>query len=132
MAFRQTAAAALTGLVLSAPALAGDNSDKDPLVQLDPQVLFQGLIQESDVSLFFDYLRSALAAAITGNEAPPADELQKRAEALGNGLKMRGALAALLLLSVAEEKAKQSLREGAAPRRPALPPVAPYIPTAAE
>ncbi len=132
MGFRNVAAAALTGLALSTPALAGDNGDRDPLSRFEPQVLFQGLIQESDVSLFFDYLRSAMAAAIAGREAPAADELQKRAETLANELKIRGALAALLFLSAAEEKAKQLLREGAAPRRPALPPVVPYIPTSAD
>lgn len=132
MHFRRLLAAMLTGLVLSPAALAGDSGDREPLSRFEPQVLFQGLIQESDVSLFFDYLRSAMAAAIAGREAPAADELQKRAEALGNELKMRGALAAWLLLSVFEEQAKQLLREGTAPRRSPLPPVAPYIPTAAD
>lgn len=128
MRFRCTLAAALLGLSLQAPAFA---ADKDPLARLDPEVLFKSAISESDVSLLFAYLRSAMLAAAVGREAPPApEELNQRAEALGDELRVRGALTALLLLRAFEASAKQILREPA-PHR-ALPPVKPFIPVSAD
>lgn len=128
MRIRHTIAAALTALVLSSPALADGGKDQDPLSRLEPQALLQGMIREGDVSLLFDYLRLALAAAAEGREAPAPEALQKRAEALGDEIKMRGALTALLLLNALEAGAKQLLREPAAPARPALPPTTPFTP----
>jgi hypothetical protein len=94
--------------------------------------LMQGAIRESDVSLFLDYLRAAMLAATEGREPPaPPRELERRAEDLGNELKARGTLAALLLLSALEGKAKTLLREGAPPSRQALPPMVPYTPISA-
>jgi hypothetical protein len=79
MRFRCTLAAALLGLSLQAPAFA---ADKDPLARLDPELLFKSAISESDVSLLFAYLRSAMLAAAVGREAPPVpEELKQRAEA---------------------------------------------------
>ena len=128
MRFRCIIAAALLGLSLQAQAFAADN---DPLARLDAGVLFKGAISEGDVSLLFAYLRSAVVAAAAGREPPPVpEELNKRAEALGDELKMRGALTALLLLSALEASAKQMLREPA-PRR-ALPPVTPFTPVSAD
>ncbi len=70
MRFRWRIVCALIALAVSAPACAGDGGDKDPLSRHEPQTLFQSVIRESDVSLFFDYLRVAMAAAIRGEEAP--------------------------------------------------------------
>jgi len=128
MRFRCTLAAALLGLSLQAPAFA---ADKDPLARLDPEVPFKSAISESDVSLLFAYLRSAMLAAAAGREAPPVpEELNRRATALGDEFRMRGALAALLLLKALEVEAKQMLGEPA-PRR-TLPPVIPFTPVSAD
>lgn len=124
MRFRYTITAVLLGLSLQAPAFA---ADKDPLARLDPEVLFKGAISEGDVSLLFAYLRSAMLAAVEGREAPVPEELQKRAETLGNELKLRGALAAWALLNALEASANEVLRGPAAPR-PALPPTTPFTP----
>jgi hypothetical protein len=110
--------AAMFGLNFSAQALA---APEDPLAQLGPQVLFDGLIDENDVSLAFAYVRSAMFAAGLGLDPPPVpDELRQRAEAIGDQLKARGALGALALLNALEANAKRALRERA-PARPALP-----------
>ena len=124
MCFRYTITAALLALSLQAPAFA---ADKDPLARLDPEVLFKGAISESDVSLLFAYLRSTLIAAAEGREAPASEELNQRAEALGNEFKMRGALAAFALLNALEASAKEILRGPATPR-PALPSTTPFTP----
>lgn len=127
MRIRHTIAAALTALALSSPALADDGKDQDPLSRLEPQALLQGMIREGDVSLLFAYLRSAMLAAVEGREAPAPEELQKRAEKLGDELKLRGALAAWALLNALEASANEVLRGPAAPR-PALPPTTPFTP----
>lgn len=130
MRWRNAVVVALAGFALSSIAR-GAGGEDDAFTGLDPQTLFQGTIHESDVALLFDYLRRAFTAAAEGREAPAPEELQKRAEALGNELKTRGTLAALLILSELEARAKQGVREGMAPRPPALPPVTPFAPTAA-
>jgi hypothetical protein len=87
----------------------------------EPAPLLRGLVREDDVTLLFDFLRSSLAAAMQGREAPPVPaELAERAEAVSQALKLQGALAALTLLNVLEQRAKQALREVPEPR--ALPP----------
>ncbi len=102
----------LFGLALSAPVFA---NERDPFAQmdglLDPQVLLRGLVTESDVSLLFAYLRSSLLAGATGNPPDASPEIARRAEQLGNELKLRGGLVALALLSALEESAKQALRD---------------------
>lgn len=128
MRFSHALTTALLGLSLQAPAFAADN---DPLARLDPEVLFKGAISDSDVSLLFAYLRSAMVAAAAGRAPPPVpEELNQRAEALGDELKRRGALTALMLLSALEASVRQTLREPA-PRR-ALPPVMPFTPVSAD
>lgn len=117
--------AATAGLAFSAPAAAGDGYP-DPLAQIDPQVLFKGAVSEADVSLLFAYLRAALLAASQGRDMPVPEELNQRAEALGNELKLRGVLAGLLILGAIEHNAKQMLREPPSPS--ALPPAAPFAP----
>ena len=109
-------------LVLS-PAVADDG--RDALSRLEAGEMWRGLVREQDVSLLFDYLRSALAAAIEGREAPPVPaELTGRVETLGQALKAQGALAALALLATLEQRAKRALRDVPAPR-PLLPPAQP-------
>lgn len=116
---------AVAGLALSAPAAAGDLS-ADPLAQIDPQVLFKGTLSEADVALLFAYMRAALLAASQGRDMPAPKELNQRAEALGKELKLRGALAGLLILDAIERSAKQALREPPSPT--ALPPLSPLVP----
>jgi hypothetical protein len=106
-----------------APAAADDG--RDTLYRLESGEIWRGLAREEDVSLLFDYLRLALVAAVEGREAPPVPEaLRGRAEAMGEALKARGALAALALLATLERRAKQALRDDAP--RPALPPTQPF------
>jgi hypothetical protein len=116
------------GLGLAAPATA---AERDPLAAFDPAALLQGLVREEDVAALFAHLRAALLAAAEGREAPPADALARRAEAIGGELKLRGALAGALLLQALEAQLRQALRE-AAPRARPLPPVAPQVPVAAD
>jgi hypothetical protein len=113
-----------TGLAFCMPAFA-DDRPADPLAHADPQVLFKGMVREADVSLLFAYLRSALIAASQGKDAPPPEELNRRAQALGDELKLRGTLAGLLVLGAIEHSARQALRE---PPSFIAPPAAPLTP----
>lgn len=110
--------ASLAAAFLCGPALADERRDAPPL-RFEPEAVFHGILRESDVALLFDYLRASMAAAALGTEAPPPEELEKRAQALGSEFRMRGALAALALLNQLEAAARERLREPA-PRR--LPP----------
>ena len=113
-----TVAASFT--LLSASALA---ADKDPFSQLetllDPKVLLKGVVREDDVSLLFAHLRTALLAAVEGKQPPAPAELNQRAEAIGNELKLRGTLMGLLLLTAFEAAARQAVRETLAEPAPA-------------
>ena len=113
-----TVAAGFT--LLSAPALA---ADKDPFAQLetllDPKVLLKGVVREDDISLLFAHLRTALLATVEGKQPPAPTELNQRAEAIGNELKLRGTLLGLLLLTAFEAAAKQAVREALAEPVPA-------------
>ena len=115
---------ALSASVLAvSPALADDG--RAALYRLESGEAWRGLVRDQDVSLLFEYLRSALAAAIEGREAPPVpQELAGRVEAMGQALKAEGALAALALLATLERRAQQALRDVPAPR-PMLPPTPP-------
>ena len=106
--------AGVIGFTLSAPALAHD--EDRPLAA----PLLGGIVQERDVGLVFDYLREALGAAIEGREAPLPDDMARRAEAIGEEMKRRGAAAARVFIDVIEKSVREGLREPA-PRR-ALPP----------
>jgi hypothetical protein len=108
------------GLAFCAPASA-DDRPADPLAQIDPQALFKGMVSEADVALLFAYLRSALIAASQGRDAPPPEELNRRAEALGDQLRLRGTLAGLLVLGAIEHSVKQVFREPP-PAEPLAPP----------
>ena len=105
-----------------APAVAEDS--RDALARLESGEMWRGLAREQDVSLLFGYLRSALAAAVEGREAPPVPEaLTGRVEAMGQALKAQGALAALALLAALERRAQRALRDDAP--RPMLSPTQP-------
>jgi len=114
--------AALFGLILATPVFA----DQDPAIQIDPEVILKDVVTERDVSVFFDYLRATVFAASQGFEAPPPPpELKQRAEAIGNALKARGALTALLFINALERSAREAFRDAPAPRR-LPPPSVPY------
>ena len=118
--------AVCAGLSILGPAAADDG--RDAPARLESVPMLRGLVRERDVTLLFDFLRASLLAAIEGREAPPApEELAGRAEAIGRALKAQGMLAALVLLTALEQRAKQALRELPTPR-PTLPPVQPSTP----
>lgn len=119
MRIRRILCAAFLSAALIAPAHAEGN---DPFAQLemllDPKVLLKGVIREDDVSLLFAHLRAVLLAAAEGRQAPVPEALNQRAEAIGNELKLRGALAGLLLLTAFEAAARQAMREALADTAP--------------
>lgn len=132
MRFPLTVAVPLIGLALNGPALADEPRGNDALSGLAPAAMWQGAIRESDVTLLLDYLRAAMLAAAEGADVPPPpEELRQRAERLGDELKARGTLGALLILSALEEQARALLREGQRPPRRPLPPVVPFTPVSA-
>jgi hypothetical protein len=101
---RHFAAAALTSLLLCAPAHA------EPLAG--------GLVKESDVGLVFDYLREAMLGAFRGREVAPPDAIKRRAEAIAEEAKRRGEIAARGALDAIEREIRESMR---APRAERLP-----------
>jgi hypothetical protein len=103
-------------VALSASAYAGP-----PLDALPPAAdYFAGVVQEQDVSLVFGYLREALRAAVSGGEPPPAEPLIERADAIGNELVKRGAMAGRAVLDAIENAVRESLKD-----TPRLPPTSP-------
>lgn len=119
MRIRRILCAAFLSAALIAPAHAEGN---DPFAQLetllDPKVLLKSVIREDDVLLLFAHLRAALLAAAEGRQAPVPEALNRRAEAIGNELKLRGTLAGLLLLTAFEAAARQAMREALADTAP--------------
>ncbi|MBI1965744.1 MAG: hypothetical protein HYV99_01930 [Betaproteobacteria bacterium] len=120
MRIRRILCATFLGAALIAPAHAEGN---DPFAQLetllDPKVLLKGVVREDDVSLLFAHLRAALLAAVEGRKPPAPAELDQRAEAIGNELKLRGTLVGLLLLTAFEAAARQAVRDALAEPAPA-------------
>lgn len=107
------------GLALAVPALAAE-PDSQPQIEplLTPQVLFGGVVTESDVGLLFAQLRASLLAAAEGRESPPPSEtLTRRMEAIGGELRLRGIIAGVVLSNVAERAARDLVREMNTPRR---------------
>ena len=106
-------AAVVLMLGLAAPASAEDRADPFAGIDalLDPKVLLQGVLREEDVALLFAQLRAALLASYQGREAPAAEELNRRLEAIGGEMKARDAIAGLVLLTAFEAAARQALRE---------------------
>ena len=111
---RNVIVASAAALALAAPAAHAHERD----VPIGP--LLGGIVQERDVGLVFDYLREALDAALEGREAPPPEAIGRRAEAIGDEMKRRGAAAARVFIDVIEKSLREGLREPAP--RPALPP----------
>ena len=108
--------AAIAGLLLASCVSAHAHDERRP----PPASILGGLVQERDVGLVFDYLREALDAAVEGREAPPPDEISRRAGAIGEEMKRRGAAAARVFIDVIEKSVRDGMREPAP--RPALPP----------
>ena len=101
------ALAAALSLTLMSPAHARDSGEGAPALE----GLFAGIVQERDVALFFDYLRDALRAAVAGREARPPEELTRRAEAIGEEVKQRGAAAAEAAIDAIERSVREGMRE---------------------
>jgi hypothetical protein len=72
---------------------------------------YGGVVRETDVGAVFDYLRSAVVAAAEGRDAPIPETLRQRAVELDAEVKMRSALAVILLLNEIEAGAKQLLKD---------------------
>lgn len=109
--------ALVLGAVLSAPALA---DQRDPLAGLEPlltpQLLFGGLVTESDVTLLFAHVRAAMLAAADGREPPPLPEaLNRRIETAGEELRVRGTFIGLALSVAMERAVRDAVREFAQP-----------------
>lgn len=115
MDFRRMAAVLLLSLPAALPAVAGETKEADRFARIDPALFFQGVLTERDVTLLFDHLRLSLAAAAAGREPPPAPELEQRAAAIGDQLRLRGTLFGLVMLNALEARAKEALRP---PREP--------------
>ena len=113
---RHWIAMTLLGFACAAPAHAGERTDPYARIEalLSSGTLLQGVLREEDVTLIFAHLRAALLASYEGREAPPPEELNRRAEAIAAELKTRGTLAGLLLLTAFEAVAKQALRDALA------------------
>ena len=98
---RRIAAAALLGLLLSAPAHA------EPFIG--------GLVKDSDVELAFDFLRDAMSAAFRGREIAPPEALTQRAEAIVGEATRFAVSAAHAAVDVIEREIREAGR-AASPR----------------
>jgi hypothetical protein len=114
------ALALAAGIAFAAPAGAGEKPEPLPQIEstLNPRLLLQGAVREEDVALLFDHIRAALLASYQGREAPSAEELNRRMEAIGAELRTRGMIAGMLLLAAFEAAARQAVREGLAEPAP--------------
>ncbi len=103
----------ILGGALAAPALADDRdpwSRAEPL--LDPRVILGGVVTDEDVQLLFAQIRASLLAAAEGREPPPLPEaLERRLEAAGGELRLRGLLAGFALSQIMERAARDAVRE---------------------
>ena len=104
-------------------ALAGPAAAADSMLPFDPDRPLHGIVRPDDVGAAFDYLREAYTAALEGREAPRSEALERRADAIGEELKLRGRVAGVLLLNALEKQLKEVLREP--PARSPLPPAVP-------
>jgi hypothetical protein len=119
---RRIIIAGLIGFALSGPVRADPAGDAfsaadDPL-SAATEALLRGLIQEDDVALVFGYAREALSAAIEGRDAPVPEKLTRRAEAIGEEAKRRGAIAGRIVLDAIEQSVREIFRE---PRQSSSP-----------
>lgn len=112
MKLRHLLCMAVVGLTLSLPAAANESDPFDKLETLiNPETLFRGVIREDDVSLLFKHVRESIAASARGEEAPNSEEFNKRTEAIGREMAVRGGVLLGVLLNAIEETAKQVIRE---------------------
>ena len=118
MDIRHTAAAFALSLSLASPGSAADS-----FLPFDPNRPLEGVVRPDDVAVLFDYLREAYTATLEGREPPRGDAVQRRAEAIGEELKLRGNVVGILLLNALEKSVKELLRESS-PRQ-TLPPYPP-------
>jgi hypothetical protein len=110
-------ALALTvGIAFAAPAGANEGPELPPQIEslLDPRLLLHGVVREEDLTLLFNHFRTALLASYQGREAPSAEELNRRLDAIGAELRTRGMFAGMLLLAAFEAAARQAVRDGLA------------------
>jgi hypothetical protein len=112
MKFRHLLCLAAAGLALNQPALAADNDPFDKLEAINPELLFRGVIREDDVTLLFQHMRESMAAAARGEETKESEALNKRAEAIGREVAVRGGVLMSVMLDAFESAAKQMVREG--------------------
>ena len=111
-------------LLAALAALAGPAAAGDSILPFDPDRPLHGIVRQDDVGAVFDYLRDAYTAALEGREGPRTEALERRAEAIGEELTLRGRVAGVLLLNALEKQLKEVLREPPAryPLPPAVPP----------
>jgi hypothetical protein len=102
---RHLATAALLSFAMSAHAAPPD----DPLETIAGSFM-QGLVQEQDVGVVFGYLREAFDAAVEGREPPPPEALTRRAEAIGEEAKRRGAIAGRAVLDAIERSIRDAMK----------------------
>ncbi len=100
------------GFTLSAPVSAVE-SEPVPLAGslLEPRVLFGGVVTKNDVGLPFAQLRASLLAASEGREALRSEVLDRRLDAIGNELRLRGIFAGLALTHTAEQVVRDAVRD---------------------
>lgn len=78
----------------------------------DPRVLLGGIVTEDDVTLLFAHMRTVLRASAEGREPPPLPEaLNKRLEAAGSEVQLRGYIAAIALSHFMERAVRDAVRE---------------------
>src|SRR5688572_24783220 len=108
MKLRHLLCMAIVGLALSLPVAAGESDPFDKFEALvNPETLFRGVIREDDVSLLFKHVRESIAASARGEDAPNSEEFNKRTEAMGREMAVRGGVLLGVLLNAFEETAKQ-------------------------
>ena len=113
---RQLGLAAALAATCATPARA--DHDTGPALA---EELFNGLVQERDVSLVFSFLREAWRASLQGREARPPYELEQRGNALAEELKRRGATIGERMIDAIEKSVREELR-----RKPLPPPSGAY------
>jgi hypothetical protein len=123
----------VTSMALSQTAIAQQRDPFERLEAINPEVLFQGLVREDDVSLLFNHLRESMAATARGEEPRESEAVKRRAEEIQREVAVRGTVLIGALLSAFESAAKQAIREAMSDitsrtsrSRPPVPPGASY------
>lgn len=108
----------LFALFFAVPARAGSDPEFEPSAApenrveqienlLSPKSLLRGKISEEDIDEIFMIMRSGML----GKTVEPSARLKQKMEAIGSSVKIRGALAGMLLLDEIERSAKKIVRE---------------------